>query len=277
MFRKWAVCMTAVMASVFVTLPIAPVHADAVSDLLAKATNSGENPSWGVKTVTLSSGRKYHVLLPICKGPCQVPRQVFVYSHGASAAEDAPSATLRLRKLHDYDPNAIFAFSISKGDTRRFDAGSDYCCTWTDTRDVQYLVDVVDDIAARTPVLRDQVGLFGFSNGGMLSERAICLRPDKFAAAAAYAGTWTTQYEGCQYGTVSIEQWHGDKDVAVPLNGGCVKVQGHTVCVPPATELGTMITAESHFELHVLPGKDHSTPYVADQAMVAWLDQEVAK
>ena len=276
MFRKWAVCMTAVMAGVFVTLPTASVHADAVSDLL-KTNSTGENPSWGVKTVTLSSGRKYHVLLPICKGPCQVQRQVIVYSHGASAAEDAPSATLRLRKLHDYDPNTIFAFSISKGDTKRFDVGVDYCCTWTDTNEVQYLVDVVNDIATRTPVLRDKVGLFGFSNGGMLSERAICLRPDEFAAAAAYAGTWTTQYEGCQHGTVNIEQWQGDKDTTVRLEGGCVKIQNHLVCVPPAWELGSKITPESHFALHVMPGKDHTTPYVADQAMVAWLDQELAK
>lgn len=240
-------------------------------------TTATEKPSWGMKTVTIADGRKYHALMPSCGvTKCKMPRQLFIFTHGVGGPEDVVQAKLRLQSSQNINPNAIFAYSISKNATKRFDAGTKYCCTYVETNEIKYLTDIVNDIASKTPVDRTQVGLFGQSNGGMLSQRAACLRPDVFRAAASWAGTWTTEYEGCQHGTVNIEQWHGDKDTVAPINGGPVNIDGHPFYLPPAAELGTKLTPESHFELHVIPGEDHVAPGWVMDEMVAWLNNAVA-
>ena len=275
MFNKWPV-RVAVMVLVGFTslLALAPTQAT-IGDLLGGG--GGEKPSWGVQTVTLANGRKYFALMPSCGSVgCKTPRQVFIFTHGVGGPEDVLNAKTRLTSSHNKNPDAIFAYSVSRDATKRFDAGVNYCCTYVETNEVDYLISVLNDIAVKTPVDRTQVGLFGQSNGGMLSERAICLRPDVFAAAASWAGTWTTQYEGCQHGKVNIEQWHGDKDTVAPINGGMVTIDGHQFYVPPASELGTKLTPDSHFELHVIPGEDHVAPGWVMDEMVVWLNQAVA-
>lgn len=274
MVYKWPARMAVAIITFTFVLALVPAPTSTAGNLLGGDDGTGERPDWGMQTVTLENGRKYFALMPSCAGArCNVPRQLFIFTHGVNGAEDVLNAKLRLTNSHNADPDAIFAFSVSKNGTKRFDAGANYCCTFVETNEVDYLVDVAEDIAAKTPVDQSQVGLFGLSNGGMLSERAICLRPDVFVAAASWAGTWTTQYEGCQHGTVSIEQWHGTNDTVAPIEGGMVTVDGHQFYLPPATELGTKITPESHFALHVIPGEDHVAPGWVIDEMIAFLNQ----
>lgn len=238
-----------------------------------QAAETTETPtSWGLKTVVMPGGRMFYYTLPNCGGlACVQPRQLMIYTHGIGAPEDVLAANSALAGLRRRDPDAVLAFSVSKNATRKFDAGVDYCCTWVDTQEVAYLTDVVAHVNARTPVDLERVHLIGLSNGGMLSERAICERPDVFDAAASWAGTWRT--ESCTLGPVRIRQWHGDQDPVAPIDGGVVTIAGHPVDVPPASRLGELVGPESTFTLTVVVGEDHTIPgYIIDD-MVAWLNE----
>lgn len=230
---------------------------------------------WKTKLFTLPSGRTYYAMVPTCNpAPCTEPRQVMVFSHGLNGPETLYNATVKLNEFHTQgDPDAVFVYAVSKGGTKRFDARFDYCCTWVDTDEVQYLMDVTAHLAAQTPVDPAKVGLFGYSNGGMLTERAVCLRPDVFVAGASWAGTWkTSATETCMVGQVDIRQWHGEADTVAPINGGPVTVDGHTFILPSASALRGKILPESTFTLTRIPGEDHVPPGWVTRDMIAWLN-----
>lgn len=83
--------------------------------------------------------------------------------------------------------------------------------------DVSYLVRVVQDAAARTPVDPDRVWIVGFSNGGMQAWKALCRRPDVFAAAGSVGGTLMTS---CLDVPARVVRVHGATDATVPYQGG---------------------------------------------------------
>lgn len=253
----------------------AALLASPLGDDEPSTTTTTEVPTaWGTKTVFMPSGRKFYYTYPTCgPDPCVEPRQLIIYTHGIGAPEDILSASKALGNLRNRDADAVLAFSVSKGGTKKFDAGVDYCCTWVDTQEVAYLTDMVAHVNARTPIDLERVGLFGLSNGGMLSERGICERPAAFAAAASWAGTWRT--ENCTAGPVTIRQWHGDQDTVAPLNGGVVTIAGHPVDVPPASRLGELVGPDSTFTLTVVPGEDHTIPNPVVDEMMAWLNEQM--
>lgn len=227
---------------------------------------------WSVKYVTLASGRTFYVNSPDCSGgPCTTPRSLVIYTHGVGAPEDLASATQMLTGLRRVTPEVVYAYSVSAGGTKRFDAGINYCCTWRETYEVQYLTQLTFKVHEMVPLQRWGVKLMGSSNGGMLSQRAICIRPDLFVAAASWAGTWRTTYEGCTRGKVNIRQWHDPADPVVPFNGGVVTIFGRQVDVPPASAMGSVLLPGSQFVLTEVPGAGHTLyPSVAGD-MARWL------
>lgn len=223
--------------------------------------------SWSVKTVTMESGRKYFVYLPNDR----VVRQLVIYSHGANAPEDVFQAGIKLKELHKHATNTVFAYSVSKGGTKKFDVGINYCCTWVDTQEVPYLIDVRNSVSALVPIDQSEVKVMGVSNGGMLSERAACVRPDVFSAAGSWAGTWESDPEGCRRGIVNIQQWHGTKDTTVPINGGTKYLWGKTIVVPPADEMYSKILPKSHYKLIPKQGEDHVASGEIIGEMTRWV------
>lgn len=248
--------LTAVLITGFVMLPLPSANAETPT-------------SWSVQAITMESGRKFFALLPNCGAPCVTPRQLVIFSHGAGAPEDVLNAGKTLKALRSYSPETVFAYSVSKGGTKKFDAGVDYCCTFVDTQEVEYLADVASRVAATTPI--SVVKLMGFSNGGMLSERAICWRPDLFHAAASWAGTWRTWAEGCTRGVVNMHQWHGTADTVVPIEGGTVYRFGRYITIPPATEMASKILPESSYLLTVIQGEDHTASGATTREMTQWV------
>jgi poly(3-hydroxybutyrate) depolymerase len=95
--------------------------------------------------------------------------------------------------------------------------------------DVSYLVRVVQDAAVWTPVDPNRVYVVGFSNGGMMAWKALCRRPDVFAAAGSVAGSLVT---GCLGTNARVIRVHGTADRTVPYYGG---VGFHDVIFPSLT------------------------------------------
>lgn len=230
--------------------------------------------TWSTKKRTLPDGRTFFVRVPTCS-PYRSPgcrkfrgreRAVVIFLHGAAAAEDAETAAGWLGGLHALSRDTIFAFGVSKNGTRRWDAG--FCCTENPVDDVGYLARVVNNIAGKWSVDRKRVGAMGLSNGGMLALRAICERPDKFAAVTALAATYD---QDCDLGRVRVGQWHGGRDATVLLNGGTTTVGDTQRTLPPVASLAQRMAPGSVFELHVLPNRAHAMAWAQFRQATWWL------
>ncbi len=252
MIRRLIAVLSVSVASIFVqaVVPV-PVGASA-----AAVTNG-----WEVKQFTQDDGRVFYARVPTCAPATEQacvdsiaqPRPLVIYSHPAGTQEGQSNATAALNNLAAIWPNVIFVYSVSKGGTLRWDSG--ICCTYeTRVDDVGYLVKAVEQIDVDYGVKRSGVGLMGDSNGGMLSHKAACERPDVFKAAASFAGTYTGP---CNKDGVNLAQWHGGLDAVVPYNGGNTWIDGRTLTFPPAGAIGARMSAKSSFTLTAVPGLAH--------------------
>jgi polyhydroxybutyrate depolymerase len=100
--------------------------------------------------------------------------------------------------------------------------------------DVGFLVQIVQIISALRPIDLHRVYISGFSNGGMMALRALCDRPDVFAAAVSVAGTLQAPCAAGQ--PVNAMLIHGTADGVVPFNGmRYSKFLGTRLTAVPAT------------------------------------------
>ena len=266
MIRKFVTVLSVSMVSLLVQV-VAPVPAGAG----ATAVTTG----WEVKEFIQDDGRTFFARVPTCVPATDQacvdslaqPRQVILYSHGAGTAEHQNQATLALNNLAAIWPNAIYVYSVSKDATRRWDSG--ICCTYEKrVDDVGYLVKAVEQIDVDYGVKRSGVGLIGDSNGGMLSHKAACERPDVFRAASSFAGTYTGPCDGKN---VILAQWHGGADEVVPVNGGQYTIDGRTLTFPPAAAIATRMSVGSQFVLTVEPGLGHFPHWWIYWQELVWL------
>jgi polyhydroxybutyrate depolymerase len=106
---------------------------------------------------------------------------------------------------------------------KRFWNATDVCCDFDKRNidDVAYVDAIIDDMAAQYHVDRKRVFLVGHSNGGFMSHRYACDRSERVAAFVALAGDNFKDATRCQpKSPVAVLQVHGDKDDAVPYEGG---------------------------------------------------------
>ncbi|MFI5262093.1 MAG: alpha/beta hydrolase family esterase [Candidatus Limnocylindrales bacterium] len=88
--------------------------------------------------------------------------------------------------------------------------------------DVGYLMAVIDDATARSPIDPRRVYVFGMSNGAAMAGRLACARADRFAAVAQVAGTaaHVLGVDCRPTRPVPILQIHGASDHLAPYEGG---------------------------------------------------------
>lgn len=81
-----------------------------------------------------------------------------------------------------------------------------------DTRDADFVDQVLADAAKRWPIARERVFVSGFSYGGAMAWRLACLRGDAFAGYLPIAGGLRRQAETECKGPVNLAHVHGLKD-----------------------------------------------------------------
>lgn len=236
-------------------------------------------PGWKVDRFELADGRSYYARVPVC-APISSPtcayhlgkkRQVLIFLHGYNGLEDMATAQFQLDRFGAMRKNqgdTIFVFGVTQpGQPQRaWDAGG--CCTPTPgaVDDVDYLVRVASDLAGRATVNSARVGLFGWSNGGILALKGACDRPDVFDIGHSWAGT----YGGaCGNPGVRVAQMHGAADTVMPVNGGQVEVSGLSFGVPAAADLATRMAKNSSFTLTLFAGVGHGSNPTIQYAQVA--------
>ncbi|TCJ21243.1 hypothetical protein EPD65_15510 [Nocardioides jejuensis] len=198
-------------------------------------------------------------------------RQVLLFAHGYNGVEDATTAQQFLdmfgatRKTQN---DTIFVYGVSKDGLRAWNA--DLCCTFESSAgvdDVTYLVNVSRDVATRTAINAARVGVFGWSNGGMLALKADCARPDVFDFGTSWAGTWVGP---CGKSGVHVMQMHGSADTTVPVTGGRTYVADHWIDVPPAANLGAQLAKGNNFPLTVYSGQTHQPNATMIALQLTW-------
>jgi len=149
------------------------------------------------------------------KVPTREPVPLLMVLHGLYLDPSTTEATSGLDRVADSEEVAlVYPYGIDGS----WNAGT--CCGTASAQqidDVGFLAHVVDTVAALRPIDRRRVYVAGFSNGGMMSLRAVCARPDVFAAAASVGGTLQS---GCLASSpVSALLLHGQRDTTVPYAG----------------------------------------------------------
>lgn len=97
---------------------------------------------------------------------------------------------------------------------------------WNDGRtgdhyedDVQFLLDLIDELDAEYQIDRDSIYLIGFSNGGIMAYRAACEAPDTFAAIVSVAGLMYREQSCPQDAATSVLIVQLLEDTVVPFAG----------------------------------------------------------
>jgi polyhydroxybutyrate depolymerase len=95
------------------------------------------------------------------------------------------------------------------------------CCSYASRHqvdDVRFLTRVLADVERRLPIDPSRVAVTGFSNGGLMSYRLACERPDLFHVAVVVAGDVVGPR--CNPAVpVSVLHVHGARDNVIPLSG----------------------------------------------------------
>lgn len=90
-----------------------------------------------------------------------------------------------------------------------------------ETKDVQFLSDLIDKLESEYNIDLQRVFINGFSNGGGMSYLAGCQLSDRVAAIGGVSGAYLFPMESCTPARpVPMIAFHGTADPIVPFNGG---------------------------------------------------------
>jgi poly(3-hydroxybutyrate) depolymerase len=187
----------------------------------------------GPATVGLPDGRTYVLANPASTRP----RPLLIVLHGYQGTWDRLDKAARIVGRASAEGYAV-AFAL--GVDESWNAGG--CCGTAKQRnvdDIGYLVQLAADAKRRFDLA--DVYLLGFSAGDMMAIRALCARPDVFAAAAGAAGNLVSTCTSDR--PIRYLHLHGRADNIVPFEGGRVDWLGATFA--PVRDLPSRIKRQA--------------------------------
>jgi len=164
----------------------------------------------------------------LLKGPpgwcANRPMDVVFLLHGYGATGQAQDFLFRLGdRVEDDNFLLVLPDGTIDASGRRFWNGPPGCCDFfgSGIDDVAYLSGLVEEIATLATISGDKVYFTGHSNGGFMSYRMACERPDIVRGIASLAGSGYPQATDCaSTEAVSVLQIHGELDSTIPYAGG---------------------------------------------------------
>ena len=151
------------------------------------------------------------------------PLPVVVLLHGYGVFASVQDLLWRLGERVELDRFLLVMPDGSEdADERRFWNATPGCCNFydADVDDVGYLFGLIDELSERGAIDPDRVHFTGHSNGGFMSYRLACERPERIASIAVLAGSTFATEEECGDGPpVSVLHMHGDADTRIPYGG----------------------------------------------------------
>lgn len=134
--------------------------------------------------VTGGLQRTYSVHLPYDYEATESPVVIMLHEAGASGE------SVKFRTSFDLDADAYKMMAVYPNATSDWAYGCG--CTEAEADsvdDVQFLLDMIDELDADYGIDRDSVFLVGYSEGGLMAQKAVCDASDSFAALATVAAT----------------------------------------------------------------------------------------
>lgn len=154
---------------------------------------------------------------------------LFVLHGGGGTALGTPGLTFgRFNELADQEG---FIVVYPQGIEKQWNDGrqGDQTKTWReDIDDTGFLVNIVEEVSRMHTIDRSRVYTCGMSNGGFMSTRLICDRPDVFRGGAILTATISEDYfPKCDpSASAAVLVMNGTEDKLVPYDGGPIKVLG---------------------------------------------------
>lgn len=143
-----------------------------------------------------------------------------VMLHGYSANALAQDAIFGLRtRTTERQFVLVMPDGTKDSGGKRFWNATPQCCDFdgTDVDDVAYLTGLIDEAARVYAVDAENVAFVGHSNGGYMSYRMACERPEKIARIAVLAGAVALEEKDCpSTRPVGVLHIHGTHDETVP-------------------------------------------------------------
>jgi polyhydroxybutyrate depolymerase len=173
---------------------------------------------WSARTV-VSGGRErcYHLYVPPGYDPAR-PAPVVLSLHGFLSNPDSQAWISGWHELADRE-GFLVAYPQGTSWPQRWNAGVTWGTGAVD--DVQFLLDLIDDLSAVAAVDRSRVYVNGFSNGGGMSVLVACKAADRVAAIGSVAGAVVNLLLDCTPSrSVPVLAFHGTADPIVPYEGG---------------------------------------------------------
>lgn len=173
-----------------------------------------------VRITTEGERRSYYIYYPSNNQPVYKPYPIIMMLHGGFSSGRVIDDVVQFQKF--VDPHKIIVvYPNSDGDNWN-DGRSE---TSSEIDDVQYLKDVISDVAAKYQGDPSRVYLAGISNGGMMTMRMACDAADSFGAfATVIANMPQDLVTSCNPGgPVSFLMVQGTEDGLVPYEGGQVE------------------------------------------------------
>jgi polyhydroxybutyrate depolymerase len=166
--------------------------------------------------VTEGRDRCYHLYVPSGYNPDQ-PSPLVVSYHGFLSSPNTNSILTRWSKLAEQD-GFLVAYPQGSKFPQRWNAG----LTWgaAGVNDVQFFLDMLEDLSSVAAVDADRVYVNGFSNGGGMSVQIGCQVADKVTAIGSVAGAIVDKEDCRPSRPVPLMAFHGTADPLVPYAGG---------------------------------------------------------
>lgn len=197
------------MALLVLALICAPI-------LAAAGEKTFQTPGW--------QNRPYRVFSPETKAGGRALPVVLVFHGGGGDIGGIVRATGMDETAQKYGFLAVYPSGTKSriGNFRTWNAGD--CCGRAAEKkvdDMAYVAAVLDDLAKRYTIDRSRVYATGHSNGGMISWRLACERPDLVAAIAPNAGAARLETLHCVKGPpVPVLHFHGTADPCATYKSG---------------------------------------------------------
>jgi polyhydroxybutyrate depolymerase len=182
-------------------------------------------PSRGLSKRNLSSGgreRSYLLYIPVSYDSQSMTSLVLVFHGGGGNAENAMTMTGFNAEADQHGFLVVYPNGSGRLPDSLLTWNGGTCCGYAqenDVDDVQFVIDILDDLEAQFAPDPKRIYATGMSNGAIMAYRLACELSDRIAAIGPVAGT--QNIPDCNpTRPVSVIHFHGDADENVLFEGG---------------------------------------------------------